>query len=294
MEAAYGLTITLDMLMTSSLLLLYFRSKGFPKIVIILLGILFFTTEFTFFISNLKKFFYGGWFTMLVCLCVFLLLFFLNRARKLRSVKYKLVNLNDYVNLFNDLIEDETVPKTATNLVFMTKKSHSESLVDSNIIYSLFQQNPKRADVYWVIHVEILDYPHDHEKTYEVSTIIPKRLFLVKLRFGFKVKHNVHRLFRRIVEEMSENNEVDALSRYESMRKHKIPADFKYLFVKPIISADNNLDALNKFSISVYEGLDKIAYPLYMDFGLDTVNVQTEIAPILFHIEGDLGLKRKL
>ena len=67
-----------------------------------------------------------------------------------------------------------------------------------------------------------------------------------------------------------------------------------YLFVKPIISADNNLDALNKFSISVYEGLDKIAYPLYMDFGLDTVNVQTEIAPILFHIEGDLGLKRKL
>ena len=203
------------------------------------------------------------------------------------------MSLEDYVPMFEDLIKDTTVPKAATNLVFMTKKSQSETLVDSNIIYSLFQQNPKRADVYWVIHVEILDYPHEHEKSYEVKTIIPEKLFLVNLQFGFKVKHNVHRLFKRIVQDMTENKEVDSRSRYESMRKHNIPADFKYVFVRPIISADNDLEPLNKFSISVYEGLSKIAYPLYMDFGLDTVNVQTEIVPIHFHIEGDLGLKRK-
>ena len=195
--------------------------------------------------------------------------------------------------MFTDLINDTTVPKAATNLVFMTKKTNAASLVDSNIIYSLFQQNPKRADVYWVIHVEILDYPHEHEKSYEVKTIIPEKLFLVNLQFGFKVKHNVHRLFKRIVQDMTENKEVDSRSRYESMRKHNIPADFKYVFVRPIISADNDLEPLNKFSISVYEGLSKISYPLYMDFGLDTVNVQTEIVPIHFHIEGDLGLKRK-
>ncbi len=277
MEAAYGLTITLDMLMTSALLLLYFKSKGIPKVLVVLLGVLFFSTELAFFVSNLKKFFYGGWFTLLVCICIFLLLYFLHRARKLRSVKYRLVNLEDYVEMFNDLIDDETVPKAATNLVFMTKKAQSETLVDSNIIYSLFQQNPKRADVYWIIHVEILDYPHEHEKNYSVNTIIPEKLFLVNLKFGFKVRHNVHRLFMRIVEEMTENREVDSLSRYQSMRKHNIPADFKYVFVKPIISAENDLEPVNKFSISVYEGLNKIAYPLYMDFGLDTVNVITEV-----------------
>ena len=292
MEAAYGLTITLDMLMTSALLLLYFKSKGIPKVLVVLLGVLFFSTELAFFVSNLKKFFYGGWFTLLVCICIFLLLYFLHRARKLRSVKYRLVNLEDYVEMFNDLIDDETVPKAATNLVFMTKKAQSETLVDSNIIYSLFQQNPKRADVYWIIHVEILDYPHEHEKNYSVNTIIPEKLFLVNLKFGFKVRHNVHRLFMRIVEEMTENREVDSLSRYQSMRKHNIPADFKYVFVKPIISAENDLEPVNKFSISVYEGLNKIAYPLYMDFGLDTVNVITEVVPIHFRIEGDLGLKR--
>jgi KUP system potassium uptake protein len=293
MEAAYGLTITLDMLMTSALLLLLFSKRGYPKILIIILGVMFFVTEIAFFVSNLRKFFYGGWFTLLVCVCIFLLLYFFHRARKLRSVKYQLVNLEDYVEMFTDLINDTTVPKAATNLVFMTKKTNAASLVDSNIIYSLFQQNPKRADVYWVIHVEILDYPHEHEKSYEVKTIIPEKLFLVNLQFGFKVKHNVHRLFKRIVQDMTENKEVDSRSRYESMRKHNIPADFKYVFVRPIISADNDLEPLNKFSISVYEGLSKIAYPLYMDFGLDTVNVQTEIVPIHFHIEGDLGLKRK-
>lgn len=293
MEAAYGLTIIINMLMTSALLLLVFRTRNVSKIIIVIMGILFFVTEIAFFVSNLKKFFYGGWFTLLVCISIFLLLYFFHRARRLRSVKYQLVNLEDYVAMFNDLINDTTVPKAATNLVFMTKRSNSESLVDSNIIYSLFQQNPKRADVYWVIHVEILDYPHEHQKSYEVSTIIPEKLFLVNLRFGFKVKHNVHRLFKRIVEEMTENKEVDSLSRYESMRKHNIPADFKYVFVKPIISADNDLKPLNKFSIAVYDSLDKIAYPLYMDFGLDTVNVVTEIVPIHFHIDGDLGLERK-
>lgn len=293
MEAAYGLTIIINMLMTSALLLLVFNMRGFPKIVTGLIGCLFFLSETAFFISNLKKFFYGGWFTLLVCFCIFLLLYFLHRARKLRSVKYKLVNLEDYIPMFNDLINDTSVPKAATNLVFMTKKVNSESLIDSNIIYSLFQQNPKRADVYWVIHVQMLDYPQEHEKYYNVTTIIPGRLFLVNLQFGFKVRHNVHRLFRRIVKEMSENNEVDTLSRYDSMRKHNIHADFKYVFVKPIVSADNDLEPVNKFSISVYEGLSKIAYPLYMDFGLDTVNVVNEIVPIHFHIDGDLGLKRR-
>ena len=293
MEAAYGLTIIINMLMTSALLLVVFSRRGTPKVFLLLMGTLFFVSEIAFFISNLKKFFYGGWFTLIICITIFLLLYFLHRARRLRSVKYKLVNLDDYIDMFNDLIHDETIPKAATNLVFMTKKANTESLVDSNIIYSLFQQNPKRADVYWIIHVEILDYPNEHEKNYSVSTIIPEKLFLVNLQFGFKVKHNVHRLFKRIVEEMSENKEVDALSRYASMRKHNIPADFKYVFVKPIISADNDLEPVNKFSISVYEGLNKIAYPLYMDFGLDTVNVITEVVPIHFKIKGDIGLKRK-
>ena len=106
--------------------------------------------------------------------------------------------------MFTDLINDTTVPKAATNLVFMTKKTNAASLVDSNIIYSLFQQNPKRADVYWVIHVEILDYPHEHERSFYVKTIIPKKVFFVRLEFGFKVKHKVNRLFMKAVEQMVE------------------------------------------------------------------------------------------
>jgi KUP system potassium uptake protein len=293
MEAAYGLTITIDMLMTSSLLLLFFRMKNKPIYQITLIGILFFIIETTFLLSNLKKFFYGGWFTFFIASVTFFLLYFVHKARTIRDGYNKMVNLNDFVPMFKDILADESIPKMATNLVFMSKKAKRTPNVDSNVIFSVFQQNPKRADVYWFIHIDTLDYPHEHEKSYRVKTIIPKKVFFVRLEFGFKVKHKVNRLFQKVVEQMVENGEVDGLSRHPSMRKHNIKADFKFIFIKPKLSEDHDLRHRNLFAMKVYEALAKISYPMHKEFGLDAQNIESEMTPLHIHLAEDLVVHRK-
>lgn len=293
MEAAYGLTITVDMLMTTSLLLLFFKIKKKSFLFILSIGVLFFSIESVFLFSNLKKFFYGGWFTFFIASFTFFILFCLHKARSIRDTYNNMLELEPFKNMFEALIKDESIPKTATNLVYMSKKSKRTSNVDSNIIYSIFQQNPKRADVYWFIHVDTLDYPHEHEKNYYVKTIIPGKVFFVRLEFGFKVKHKVNRLFHTIVDHMAERGEVDELSRYPSMRQNNIRADFKFVFIKPKLSEDNDLKPRNLLVMNVYDMLSKISYPPHKEFGLDAVNTEVESAPLQIHHEEDLILQRK-
>jgi KUP system potassium uptake protein len=295
MEAAYGLTITIDMLMTSALLLFFFYLQGWKIPYLMILGLIFFTLETTFFLSNLKKFFYGGWFTFLVALCFFLILFLFHRARQVRDKHYKTESVSTYKEMFEELINDESVPIDASNLVFMTRKSRSDKNdhIDNRVIYSIFQKKPKRALVYWFVHIRVLDAPHDYENSYEVKTIIPKKVFLVNLDTGFKVKHNIYQLFKKIVDELHRNGEIDNLSPFPSIRKFHIPADYQYVFLKALPSSSNNLSPLNKLAMTIYVALSKISYPPSKEFGLENRNTITDVMPLNLHFEGDVTLKRK-
>jgi KUP system potassium uptake protein len=292
MEAAYGLSITINMLMTSMLILLFFQIKGVSKYWLILLGILFFTVEFSFLFSNVKKFFYGGWFTFIMAILIFSMMFLFQRARRFRDRHFKRIDLMDYKEMFNEIISDKTIPKEATNLVFMTKSSGEKGLVDSNIINSIFHYKPKRADVYWFVYVDILDNPQSLDKEYSVKTIIPGKVFFVNLRVGFKVKYTVRNLFRKVVEEMEKNGEVDERSRFDSLRKHDISADFKYVFVKSMVPTENELKPMNKVAMATYSWLYKLSYPIHKEFGLDTSNVVEEILPLDYELSEEVRLKR--
>lgn len=292
MEAAYGLTITIDMLMTSMLLLLYFRMRGMDKIWLILLGVLFFTSELSFLLSNGKKFLYGGWFTFIIAFAIFSMMFLFKRARQFRNNHFKKESLDDYKEIFEELIHDESVPKEATNLVFMSKSGGKDAMIDSNIIYSIFHNKPKRADIYWFVNVEILDNPHSDDKMYSVKTIVPSKVFYIHMQVGFKVKYTVRNLFYKIVEEMIANGEVDESSRFDTLRKHNLEADFEFVFVKSMVPSENELHTLNKIAMATYSRLNAISYPVYKEFGLDTSNVLEEIVPMNFRLKGDLNLKR--
>jgi KUP system potassium uptake protein len=292
MEAAYGLSITINMLMTSLLLLLFFHQQGVNRAKLILLGVLFFTTELGFLFSNVKKFLYGGWFTFIMAFVIFGLMYLFKRARHFRNNHFKKENLNDYANMFEEMISDTSIQKEATNLVFMTKGGGEGGMVDSNIIYSIFQHKPKRADVYWFVSVDILDNPNSEDKLYSVKTIVPGKVFYVHLQVGFKVKYTVRNLFRKVVEEMVNNNEVDESSRFISLRKYDIEADFKFVFVKSMIPSENELHVMNRISMATYARLNAISYPVYKEFGLDTSNVLEEIVPMKYKLKGELDLKR--
>jgi KUP system potassium uptake protein len=283
MEAAYGLAIIFNMLMTTSLLLHYLYMKDrkhntlSKKLKIYAIGFLFISIETAFFISNMDKFEHGGWFSCTIAAVLFITIFVFYKAKALRQRHTDFVPISNYVPMLEDLMNDESVPKEATNLVYMAM-ADNEQQIDANIIYSIFRKRPKRADIYWFVHVVITDEPF--EKKYKVYTIVPGKVFFVRLKFGFKVEHKVNLMFSEIVKQMQANGEIDEISHYPSLRKYGLPADFKFILLNSRVSVDMVLNPINQWIIRFYRLIKKIGLPPAEDFGLEMSNVETEMVPI--------------
>ncbi len=289
MQGAYGLAITFNMLMTTALLVYYFSTAKKSTIRTILLAIVFFTIEGAFLISNLSKFTHGGWFTFAIAFAFFLMMFVLLRAHELRDRHTEFVDLKDYVPLIQDLQADTTIPKEATNLVYMAV-ADSKRYIDSNIIYSIFKKKPKRADVYWFIHVDTVDSPFTSK--YSVDTIIPKKCFFVRIKLGFKADHRVNLLFNKILHDMADNAEIDLVSHYDSLRKHSMPADFKYIILHSLASVDSEISNLDNLIIQGYSFIKGHSLPTEEQYGLELANVAVENVPIMVGPSAKIRVKR--
>jgi KUP system potassium uptake protein len=290
MQAAYGLAITFNMLMTTALLVYYFSTAKKSTIRTLMLGIVFFTVEGAFLISNLSKFTHGGWFSFTIALAFFLMMFVLLRARELRDRHTEFVDLKHYVPLIQDLQADTTIPKEATNLVYMAV-ADSKRYIDSNIIYSIFKKKPKRADVYWFIHVDTVDSPFTSK--YSVDTIIPKKCFFVRIKLGFKADHRVNLLFNKILHEMADNAEIDLVSHYDSLRKHSMPADFKYVILHSLASVDSEISNFDDIIIQGYSFIKSHSLPTEEQYGLELANIAVENVPIMVGPAAKIRVKRE-
>ena len=291
MDAAYGLAIVLNMLMTTTLLLHYMHMKRFPIWRVVALGCLLAVIESAFLISNLAKFSHGGWFSVMLASVLFFGIFMWYKAKELRRRHLSTVSIEPYVPMLKDLMNDDTIPKEATNLVYMAMSGDHEK-IDSNIIYSIFRKRPKRADIYWFVHVDISDDPF--VKQYTVKTIMPQKVFFVKLKFGFKVEHKVNLMFNKIVKEMQANGEVDELSHYPSLRRHRFNADFKFILLNSRASMDDEISPFDQFTIRAYRLLKKLSLPTTEDFGLEISNIEVETVPISIGKSKDIELTREL
>jgi KUP system potassium uptake protein len=290
MEAAYGLAIILDMLMTSTLLIHYMNMKRQSTWKLVALGALFFSIELSFLISNASKFSHGGWFSVLLAVCLFFAIFMWYKAKQLRKRHLNVLDIQPYIPMFKDLMNDDTVPKESTNLVYMAMTG-DQNKIDANIIYSIFRKRPKRADIYWFVHVDIVDEPF--VKQYKVHTIVPQKVFFVKLKFGFKVEHKVNLMFSQIVKEMQANGEVDELSHYPSLRRHRFGADFKFILLNSRASVDDEISPFDQFTIRFYRILKKLSLPTVEDFGLEISNVEIETVPIKIGKAKEIVLNRE-
>ena len=290
MEGAYGLAITIDMLMTTTLLVYYFRTVKKSTIRFLLLGVAFFTVEGAFLISNLSKFNHGGWFTFSIAIMFFFLMFILLKARNLRDRHTEFVDLKHYITLIQDLQTDTSVPKEATNLVYMAV-ADSKRYIDSNIIYSIFKKKPKRADVYWFIHVDTVDSPYTSK--YSVDTIIPKKCFFVRIKLGFKADHRVNLLFNRVLHDMAENAEIDLVSHYESLNRHSMPADFKFVILHSLASVDSEISSFDDLIIQGYRFIKKHSLCTEEIYGLELANVEVERVPIMVGPPAKVHIKRE-
>ena len=290
MEGAYGLAIILNMLMTTTLLVVYFKTVKQSLYRSIILASIFFLIEGVFLFSNLNKFLHGGWFTYTIAVFFFLMMFLLHKARQLRQQHREFVNLKDYVPIIQDLQSDPSVPKEATHLVYLSV-ADSKKYIDSNIIYSIFRKRPKRADVYWFLHVDNVDSPYTSK--YLVDTIIPKKCFFVRIHLGFKVEYRINLIFNEIIRELSEKGEIDTVSPYPALHKHHLSADFKFIILHTRASVDNEISSFDNIIIQGYRYIKKLSLSAEAQFGLELANVEEEVVPIMIGPTAKVRINRE-
>lgn len=290
MEGAYGLAITVNMLMTTSLLVHYFFTVKKSTYRSILLATVFFSLEGMFLISNLDKFKHGGWFTFAIAFIFFVMMFILLKARKLRQRHTEFVDLRHYEAMIKDLQSDTTIPKEASNLVYLAV-ADSRRYIDSNIMYSIFKKRPKRADVYWFLHVETVDSPFTSK--YVVDTIIPEQCFFIRIKLGFKTPHRVNTLFNRIIHEMADAGEIDLTSPYPALHKYSMMTDFKFISLHSWASADSEISNFERFIITGYRIIKSFSLSTEEMYGLEAANIEIEKVPILVGPLAKVKVKRE-
>jgi KUP system potassium uptake protein len=289
MEAAYGLSITITMIMTTLLLSYYLFQKGVYHKLVMLLLIVYLTIEGGFLISNLHKFSHGGWFTILLASIFFLIMYGWYFGRKLKNRYVTFTNLDKYIDLFKDLSKDTSVPKTATNLVYNIKANWPDQ-VESKVIYSIFQKQPKRADTYWFLHVDRIDEPDRFD--YQVTQIIPGILIRVDFRIGFKVEPKINLYFKEVLEDMTKSGEIKLESSFTSLRKHSLPADFKYVLIDRVMPRDYKLSSLENFTLSLHGISRLLCISDVRALQLDSANTIEEKVPITIDQPIEKRIKR--
>jgi KUP system potassium uptake protein len=278
MEAAYGLAITITMIMTTLLLSYYLYQSKVSGILVILLLSVFLTIELSFLVANLHKFRYGGWFTLLLASLYFLIMFSWYFGRKIKNRHISFSRLESYLELFRELRTDETVPKIATNLVYIIKANRKDQ-IESKVIYSIFSKQPKRADKYWLLHVDIVDEPNRFE--YKVNQIIPGILIRIDFHIGFKVDLKINLYFKEIVEDLIKSGEIKLESGYDSLRKHGFPGDFKFVLLERIMLRDFKLTNRENFILALRSVVRYISIPEERALQLDSANTIVEQVPII-------------
>ncbi len=290
MEGAYGLAITVNMLMTTSLLVFYFMTAKKSTFRSGALAFLFFSVEGMLLISNHNKIQHGGWFTFSIAFLFFIMMYILLHARGLRDRHTEFVDLKHYVGMIQDLQADVSVPKESTNLVYLAM-ADSKRYIDSNIIYSIFKKRPKRADVFWFLHVETVDSPFSSK--YVVDTIIPKKCFFVRIKLGFKTDHRVNLLFNKIIHEMADSGEIDLTSPYPSLHKYSMMSDFKFIILHSWASSDSEISSFDRVIIQGYRLLKEHSLSTEELYGIEAANLEVEKVPIQVGPMAKVKIKRE-
>lgn len=278
MEAAYGLAITITMIMTTLLLSNYLYQKGLNRWLTILFMGVFLAIETSFLIANLNKFKYGGWFTLLLATIYSLIMYGWYFGRKIKNRHITFVNLGEYLEMFRDLKNDKTVPKFATNLAYIIKANRIDQ-IESKVIHSIFRKQPKRAETYWLLHVDKVDDPNRFE--YKVTHIIPGALIRVDFHIGFKIDPKINLYFREVIEDMVGAGEIKLESSYDSLRRHNLPADFRFVLIDRVMIRDFKLTNRENFILAIRNLVRHLGIPEERALQLDTSRTIVEKVPIV-------------
>ena len=289
MEAAYGLAITVTMLATSILFANYLVIKRTRPVLVYLYLLVYLSIELSFFYANLEKFPHGGFVTLIIGGVLFFLMYDWYKARKIKNRYIEFVRLEHYIPKIQNVSNDRTIPKFASHLIYLTSADNPNE-IEHKIIYSILDKKPKRADIYWFIHVNTVDDPYTAE--YTVSHIIPNDIIRIEFRLGFRVPPRINLLFQKVVEEMLENKEVNIHPRSTSIVNNGKGGDFTFIVLEKFLSPDNELPFFEKMIMRFHFFIKEVSLSEEKGFGLDPSNVVVEKMPLMISPVSKLRLKR--
>ena len=289
MEAAYGLAIITTMIMTTILFANYMVLHRVKPALIYLFLFAYFIIEFAFIVALMDKFLHGGYITLLIGFVLFSVMYIWYRSRKIKNRYVEFVRMEEYVPKLEELSNDTSVPKYATHLVYLTSANNPKE-IEHKIIYSILSGKPKRADIFWFVHVDTMDDPYTCE--YSVEHIIPNDIIRVEFRLGFRMAPRINLMFKKVVEDLVTNREVNVTSRYESQQRNNVVGDFRFVVMEKFLSQDNELPFFERVIMKLYFWLKEISLSEEKGFGLEQNTVQVEKFPLIIAPVSKLKLKR--
>ena len=289
MTAAYGFSITIAMLMTTVLMYYFMRYvKHWPVWLVVIILCVFLSIEFSFFVANAVKIVKRLFFLVFEVGLIFTM-YIWYRARKINNRFLNFVDLKEYIPMLQSMSADKDIPKFATHLIYLTKANNSKQ-IEQKIMHSILSRKPKRADVYWFVHIERTDEPYTME--YMVEELEEDKVIRLEFRIGFRIQPRVNVLFRKAVEEMIARGELDITSRYESLRGYNLPADFQFVIFEKFLSYNNNFSLSEGFILNSYFAIKQLAQGDAKAFGLDTSETRVEKIPMVVNPLNNIRLKR--
>jgi KUP system potassium uptake protein len=290
MEAAYGFSITIAMMMTT-LLLSYFMlyRKRWNPLIVASIVLLFSAIEISFFITNVVKI-KERWMFLFFELFIFMVMYVWYYSRKINNRFVRFVELGKYTSTIKELSEDDGIPKFATHLIYLTKADHREQ-IEEKIIKSIFSKKPKRADVYWFLHINRTDEPYS--LSYEVTELLDDKVIKVSINVGFRIQPRSELFFKKIVQELVANKELKLHIRPDGSTKYNPEPDFKFVILEKFLSVENEFTLREGLLLNGYFLLKQLGQSDEKAFGLDKSDVEIEQVPLVYHQVQHVELTRK-
>jgi len=289
MEAAYGFSIVIAMLMTTTLMYVYMHFvKKWNNILVFLVMSIFLIVEGAFFITNVAKIKQRWMFLFFEFGLMFIMIVWF-KARKITNRYLHFAKMRDYLTSLKDLSEDKEVPKYATHLVYLTKADIPGD-IEKRIIDSIINRKPKRADVYWFVHIDRADNPYDME--YSVNELLHDKVIRINFKLGFRVQPRINLLFKMVMQELKKNKELEFLGKYENLDQNDFHTDITYVVIETFLSIENELTFREGFIMDSYFAIKRFAQSDQKAFGLDNAVTITERVPLLISPRNYLPLKR--
>ncbi|QNQ81014.1 KUP/HAK/KT family potassium transporter [Lactobacillus sp. PV034] len=281
MEAAYGLSITISMLMTTILLFEWLILKGVHLIWDWIFLLFFGLLDIIFMVASLSKFFHGGYVSLVIAgfICLIMYIWYYgNKIRDKREARNAYVRLDDYIDMLTQLSHDEDYPTYASNLVYMAKVKYNK-FIKREILYSILDKRPKRAQAYWFVTVNVTNEPYTAE--YAVNTFGTKNVINVQLFLGFKQQQRVNVYLRQIVHDLIADGTIEAQPQEYTTTPGRDVGDFSFVLVNDVISPQTQLRGYEKALVEARVWLQNLSSNPASWFGLDYSDTVVERVPLI-------------